>query len=56
MAKKENYDPFSESISSRKGSIGLAQELKTLDPEENTLQDMVMTPPPEFLDNIFRVN
>ena len=50
--KVEN-DPFSECLSSRKGSVAmLPHELRTLDPVENNLHDMGLTPPPEFLDNL----
>ena len=48
---KKNYDPFSQSIST---SVKQAQnqEMRTLDPDENKMEELVLTPPPEFYDNV----
>ena len=48
---KQNYDPFSQSIS---GSAKQPpnQELRTLDPDDNKMDELALTPPPEFLDNV----
>ena len=46
-----NFDPFSQSISSSVKQQP-TQELRTLDPDDNKIQDLALTPPPEFLDNV----